>query len=75
MLGFDVNCASVAARGSNERDCSDARAFLLGNSFSVYVVAWLAQAALLGARALSRPLEVQGLVHFGRRRPSQGAIG
>ncbi|CAK0851911.1 unnamed protein product [Prorocentrum cordatum] len=75
VLGFDVNCAPVAAKGSNERDCSEVRAFLPGNSFSAHVVAWLAQAVLLGAKTLSRPLEVQQMVHFGWRRLSRGAIG
>ncbi|CAK0868624.1 unnamed protein product, partial [Prorocentrum cordatum] len=50
LLGFDEGCAAVATEGSNPLAASDAGAFLLGNSFSVYVVAWALQRVRLIAR-------------------------
>ena len=33
LLGFDVGYTSIATKGSNPQDASDARAFLLGSGF------------------------------------------
>ena len=68
MLGFDVGYTAVATKGSSPQDASDARAFLLGNSFSVYVVAWATQHILKEAGALSRLLLVQEFAHLGQCR-------
>ncbi|CAK0805394.1 unnamed protein product, partial [Prorocentrum cordatum] len=59
LLGFDVRYTSLATKGSNPQDASDARAFLLGNSFSIHVVAWLCQQLLHRRGALNRELSVE----------------
>ena len=59
LLGFDVGYTSIATKGSNPQDASDARAFLLGNSFSVHVVAWMCQQLLHRRGALTRELSVE----------------
>ena len=63
-LGFDVNYATAATKGSNPQDASDAQAVLTGNSFSVYAASWLCQQILLDNAALARPLEARELVYF-----------
>ncbi|CAK0815284.1 unnamed protein product, partial [Prorocentrum cordatum] len=50
---------SLATKGSNPQDASDARAFLLGNSFSIHVVAWLCRQLLHRRGALSRELSIE----------------
>ncbi|CAK0790348.1 unnamed protein product [Prorocentrum cordatum] len=59
LLGFDVGYTSLATKGSNPQDASDARAFLLGNSFSIHVVAWLCQQLLHRRGALNRELSIE----------------
>ncbi|CAK0821056.1 unnamed protein product [Prorocentrum cordatum] len=46
MMGCDVLYTAVATEGSNQQDSADARSFLLGNSFNVFLVAWLLQSEL-----------------------------
>ncbi|CAK0895307.1 unnamed protein product, partial [Prorocentrum cordatum] len=50
---------SLATRGSNPQDAFDARAFLLGNSFSIHDVAWLCQQLLHRRGALDRELSIE----------------
>ncbi|CAK0822340.1 unnamed protein product [Prorocentrum cordatum] len=59
LLGFDVGYTSLATKGSNPQDASDARAFLLGNSFSIHVVAWLCQQLLHRRGALNGELSIE----------------
>ncbi|CAK0793322.1 unnamed protein product, partial [Prorocentrum cordatum] len=59
LLGFDVGYTSLATKGSNPQGASDARAFLLGNSFSIHVVAWLCQQLLHRRGALNRELSIE----------------
>ncbi|CAK0898088.1 unnamed protein product, partial [Prorocentrum cordatum] len=59
LLGFDVGYTSLATKGSNPQGASDARAFLLGNSFSIHVVAWLRQQLLHRRGALNRELSIE----------------
>ncbi|CAK0891073.1 unnamed protein product [Prorocentrum cordatum] len=59
LLGFDVGHTSLATKGSNPRGASDAGAFLLGNSFSIHVVAWLCQQLLHRRGALNRDLSIE----------------
>ncbi|CAK0814337.1 unnamed protein product, partial [Prorocentrum cordatum] len=59
LLGFDVGYTSLATKGSNPQDASDAGAFLLGNSFSIHVVAWLCQQLLHRRGALNRELSIE----------------
>ncbi|CAK0832382.1 unnamed protein product, partial [Prorocentrum cordatum] len=59
LLGFDVGYTSLATKGSNPRGASDARAFLLGNSFSIHVVAWLCHQLLHRRGALNRELSIE----------------
>ncbi|CAK0906331.1 unnamed protein product, partial [Prorocentrum cordatum] len=52
---------SLATKGSNPQDASDARAFLLGNSFSIHVGAWLCQQLLHRRGALNGGLSIEEL--------------
>ncbi|CAK0812996.1 unnamed protein product [Prorocentrum cordatum] len=75
LLGFDVGYTAVATKGSNPQADSDARAFLLGNSFSVYAAAWDLQRVLLAESALARPLSVPEIARVGQRRGARGQRG
>ncbi|CAK0901953.1 unnamed protein product [Prorocentrum cordatum] len=50
---------SLATQGSNPQDAFDARAFLIGNSFSIHDVAWLRQQLLHRRGALDRELSIE----------------
>ncbi|CAK0879680.1 unnamed protein product, partial [Prorocentrum cordatum] len=52
-------CTSLATQGSNPQDAFDARAFLIGNSFSIHDVAWLCQQLLHRRGALDRELSIE----------------
>jgi len=75
LLGFDVGYTAIATKGSNPQDASDARAFLLGNSFSVYVVAWLGQQLLHQRGALERELTFEEVSYVGQCRATWDQVG
>ncbi|CAK0838767.1 unnamed protein product [Prorocentrum cordatum] len=68
-------CTAVATKGSSSSGANDARCFLLGNSFCVYVVAWASQRILLAEGALSRPLALAELARAGECRETWGQRG
>ena len=74
-MGFDVDYTAVATKGSNQQDSDDARSFLIGNSFSVFTVSWLAQWLLIEATAITRPLSMRELGYVGECSPSWDQAG
>ncbi|CAK0868119.1 unnamed protein product [Prorocentrum cordatum] len=68
LLGFDVSYTAAATKGSNPQAAPDARAFLLGNRFGVYAVAWDLQHAPLAESALARPMSAPEIARIGQCR-------
>ncbi|CAK0822222.1 unnamed protein product, partial [Prorocentrum cordatum] len=68
-------CTSLATKGSNPQDASDARAFLLGTSFSIHVVAWLCQQLQHRRGALNRELSLEEVSPVRECRATWGQAG